>query len=73
MKLFINTGSATYAQKANRVLNSANIKNRITRYAADGSEGCGFGVEIHDGDADAIVRILNDSGVRIAGVKRWES
>jgi len=73
VKLFIATGSATYAQKANRVLNAVNIKNRITRHASDGSMGCGYGVEISEGNSDDIVRILTEAGVRIAHVKRWDT
>lgn len=68
MKLFIATGSATYAQKANRVLSGLNIKNRLVKRQSGGSYGCGYGVELTQGDAENIVKLLTDAGVKIMGV-----
>lgn len=70
MKLIITTGSATYAQKANRVLNGMNIKNKIIK--RQNTSGCGYGVETTDGDAEKITTILRDAGVKITDVRREE-
>ena len=69
MKFFVGTGSATYAAKANRVLNNLGIENRMVRRTAAVDEGCGWGVEIKDGDPEKTVRLLTDSGVRITGTR----
>ncbi len=71
MKLFIGTGSATYANKASRTLSAVNIKNRIVK-RHDDNLGCGYGVEISQGDADKITDILKNAGVKITRVIKEE-
>ncbi len=68
MKLFIGTGSATYAHKAARVLNELNIACRVVNRQTAATNGCGYGVEIKSGDADKIVALLRETGVKITSV-----
>lgn len=69
MKLFIGTGSATYANKAVRVLSELNITGRVVKRQSAEMNGCGYGVEIRDADADKIVPFLREKGVKITSVK----
>ena len=69
MKIIVTTGSATYAQKASRVLNDINIKNRIVRSTSPLNEGCGYGIEVQSEDSEKITEILHNAGVRISEVK----
>lgn len=69
MKLFIGTGSATYANKAAHVLSELNIYAVVVKRTSPEMNGCGYGVEIAGGDADKIVPFLREKGVKITSVK----
>lgn len=70
MKIFIGTGSATYSAKAVRVLENSGVRCRSVRRAQDGETGCGWGVEAEVSNAEGVVQLLNENGVRITVVKR---
>lgn len=70
MKIFIGTGSATYAAKAVRVLESSGIRCKAVRRAQESVTGCGWGIEADVSDTESVVKLLSDSEVRITVVKR---
>ena len=70
MKIFIGTGSATYGAKALRVLENAGVRCRSVRRTHEGVTGCGWGVEAEVSDAESVVQLLRDNGVKITVVKR---
>ncbi|MBQ9940796.1 MAG: hypothetical protein IJO74_04585 [Clostridia bacterium] len=70
MSLFIGTGSATYASKSGKILDSMGIKNRIVRRTVSEDMGCGWGVEINESDKTRVMDILANSGIKINLLKQ---
>ncbi len=52
--------SVTYAQKAQKILENANIRSRLTR---QGSRGCAYGLEIYAKSPESIHLLLEEKGI----------
>ena len=63
-KIIITVGSVTYAQKAKRVLNSANISSKLIKIDSSLSEnGCTHGIEIRYNDFLGAINELKEYGI----------
>ncbi|MBR2634590.1 MAG: DUF3343 domain-containing protein [Clostridia bacterium] len=57
---FIRCPSVTYAQKGQKILDSAGYRSRLTKVD---SHGCAYGLEISAPERAPVFKLLEDAGV----------
>ncbi len=67
MKLIINAGSITNAQRAVKILRSTGYRPQLRRLEKL-SEGCGYALEVNASDNEPIV-LLERNGINVKGVE----